>query len=149
MAPKGSPDWASVKIAENGWACTAVMPDKENDLPSFVYTIGFPETLDAPDVIIVGFPGQSVHGVLAEIFDGVKSERLVLDDRAHDLDGVIKTFKVRIRPVPEALARETAFGSVHRQDPPRLVQQRPPLEPPGFSPRRKAARFFPVLVCRK
>jgi len=29
------------------------------------------------------------------------------------------------------------------------VQQRPPLEPPGFSPRRKAARFFPVLVCRK
>jgi signal peptidase I len=29
------------------------------------------------------------------------------------------------------------------------IQQRPPLEPPGFSPRRKAARFFPVLVCRK
>lgn len=133
MASIGSSEWADAKIKDHGWACKSVFPDAENDLPPFTYTVGFPETLDAPDVIIVGFPGESVHGVLAGLFSGLKSGRLHLSGAAQDLDGVIETFKVRIRPVPDVLAHETALGSVRRHLPPRVVQMLLP-DPQGHLP---------------
>lgn len=52
-------------IEKFGWHVVKVAEDKEG--PGFCYTIGFHRTLNHPEVIIIGLPGNSAHQILNHI----------------------------------------------------------------------------------
>ena len=57
-------------VKKHGWY--AVFVATGEDEPSFGYSVGFWESLDAPDVIIFGLPPKLTHSMLWELFRQLK-----------------------------------------------------------------------------
>ena len=57
-------------IAEHGWNCIAVSAD--DDGPGFAYTMGFWETLGAPEFVVCGLPNELMHGMLWTTFRQIR-----------------------------------------------------------------------------
>jgi hypothetical protein len=53
-------------VDEHGWYCISVFGDEDG--PGFSYSIGFMETLGAPEFIVFGFESKLAHRVLWEVF---------------------------------------------------------------------------------
>lgn len=83
-------------IEEHGWSSMHVMA--EGDDPSFTYSIGFWETLNAPDAIIFGMPRKLAHSMLWRVFEQIRDGKAALQDHARWTD-VIADFDCISRPV--------------------------------------------------
>ena len=73
-------------IVENidtyGWHLTFVSDSDPDSLdPSFGYTVGFPKSFNAPDIIIFGLPHEVVHPVLREMFSQIEAGEVVEDGK--------------------------------------------------------------------
>ena len=56
-------------IQEHGWFCVSVINDQG---PSFSYSVGFAETLNAPEFIVFGMAPKMMHAMLWELFRALK-----------------------------------------------------------------------------
>lgn len=59
-------------VKEHGWQLTYVF-DPEGQAPDFGYSVGFPETLGAPEFIIFGLPQEFVSSMLWEVYRQIKA----------------------------------------------------------------------------
>lgn len=67
-------------IAEHGWYSQHIF-FPELDEPNYTYTIGFAETLGAPEFIIFGLHRDVMHEMLAEVFRQLKAGRKLENDQ--------------------------------------------------------------------
>ncbi|MEQ9504961.1 MAG: DUF4262 domain-containing protein [Hyphomonas sp.] len=58
-------------ISKHGWHGLHVF-DPERATPGFSYSVGFPETLEAPEFIVFGLPHELAHHMLWEVFSQIK-----------------------------------------------------------------------------
>ena len=58
-------------VAEHGWSCQSVSAG--GDDPAFAYSVGFPETLNAPQFIIFGLAPELMHRILWGVFRQVSA----------------------------------------------------------------------------
>tara|TARA_R110000787_G_scaffold4726_1_gene17817 strand:+ start:952 stop:1857 length:906 start_codon:yes stop_codon:yes gene_type:complete len=63
-------------IARHGWHSCHVF-DPELATPNFTYTVGFTQTLDAPEFIVFGLHRDEMHAMLSEVFRQIKAGRKV------------------------------------------------------------------------
>jgi hypothetical protein len=66
------------RIRQNGW--TAIYVGDYRTAPTWVYTLGFDETLDQPELVIFDIPQDVANGLLHKAFQDVKAGELVLQD---------------------------------------------------------------------
>jgi hypothetical protein len=59
-------------IGAHGWYGLHVF-DPDEASPRFSYSVGFPETLGAPEFIIFGLPNELTHQMLWEVFRQIKA----------------------------------------------------------------------------
>lgn len=55
--------------------------DPELKEPNFTYTVGFSKTLNAPEFIVFGLHRDSMHEILAGVFDQIKAGRKLMDNQ--------------------------------------------------------------------
>ncbi len=61
-------------IEEHGWFCTSVFaPDGKQ--PAFSYSVGFTQTLQAPEFIVFGLEIKMMHAMLWQVFRDIKAGR--------------------------------------------------------------------------
>lgn len=78
-----------LNITEHGWQCCFVFNDK-NMAPDFSYSVGFTQTLDAPEFIIFGLSNELMHNMLWELFNKIQDGLVVKDKMS--LNGLIEGF---------------------------------------------------------
>jgi hypothetical protein len=89
-------------IAAHGWHCTLVPEDDEG--PGFAYSIGFGDTLGAPELIVFGLKHKLMHNMIWQAFHQIKEGRKIeADARFPEL---IKDFDCILRPVHPSWHRE-------------------------------------------
>ena len=59
-------------VNKHGWHGLHVF-DPEETSPNFSYSVGFPETLGAPEFIVFGLPHDLTHQMLWEVFKQIKA----------------------------------------------------------------------------
>jgi hypothetical protein len=64
-------------VQKHGWYSVFVVTGEHE--PSFGYSVGFWESLNAPDVIIFGLPSKLTHSMLFELSRQLKSGRKLAD----------------------------------------------------------------------
>ena len=82
-------------IAEHGWYGMHVMA--EGDFPGFSYSIGFWESIAAPEFLIYGLSRELTHSMLWEIFRQLKAGRTLTDGGR--ISGLLEGFDCIARPV--------------------------------------------------
>jgi hypothetical protein len=98
-------------IAEHGWYGIHVHED--GDFPGFSYSIGFWESVGAPEFLIYGLPKGLMHSMLWEMFRQFKAGRPLTDGgRISDL---IEGFDCVIRPIHESRIREHLVSALWYQ----------------------------------
>jgi len=65
-------------VNEHGWQYNHVF-DPEGKDPDFTYSIGFPQTLNAPEIIVFGLPKHITQHMLWEMFRQVKDGAMIFD----------------------------------------------------------------------
>lgn len=66
------------RIRRHGW--TAIYVGDYRSAPTWVYTVGFDETLNQPEVVIFDLPRAAAAEVLWDIFTELKDKALVFED---------------------------------------------------------------------
>ena len=66
------------RVDKHGW--TAVYVGTYESAPTWVYSIGFDETLNQPEVVVFDVPQQTANALLWEVFEALKAGALVLED---------------------------------------------------------------------
>ena len=82
-------------VANYGWHCLHVAA--EGDLPGFSFSVGFWETLNAPEVIIFGLRHELTHEILWEVFRQIQAGKTLVDGERWT--GLIEGFDCISRPV--------------------------------------------------
>lgn len=83
-------DWRVVRnldrrVRKHGW--TGVYVGRYGQPPSWMYTIGFDETLDHPEIIVFDVPLAGANGLCWEVFEQLQSGDLRIDDGGVWSDG--------------------------------------------------------------
>jgi hypothetical protein len=65
-------------IEKHGWFCTCVF-DPDGKEPGFAYSVGFTQTLGAPECIIFGLSQKMMHSMLWTIFRQIKAGKSLED----------------------------------------------------------------------
>lgn len=89
-------------IAEHGWFSTHVL--EEGDFPGFTYSVGFWESVGAPEFLIYGLPKGLMHSMLWELFRQLKAGRSVEDGAR--VSELLEGFDCIMRPIHESHVRE-------------------------------------------
>lgn len=89
-------------IAEHGWFGVHVL--EEEGLPGFSYSIGFWESVGAPDFLIYGLPKDLTHSMMWELFRQLKAG-LAVEDGAR-VSNLLEGCDCIIRPIHESHFRE-------------------------------------------
>jgi hypothetical protein len=99
-------------VAEHGFHALHIFA--EGDEPAFSYSIGFWETLNAPEVIIFGLRRELMHSMLWEMFRQVRAGKVLADgDKWSDL---IEGFDCVSRPVhPDWISEYFGYGLWHHR----------------------------------
>jgi hypothetical protein len=102
-APKNDYERRLIEIVKtHGWQVTSVF-DPEGAKPNFSYSIGILETLKAPELIIIGLPKESAHGIInsygQKIRDG--SHKFRVGEFIHDLIEGYDAFLIDITTSPQ------------------------------------------------
>jgi hypothetical protein len=91
-------------VEQHGWYCSAVYDPDQND-PDFAYSVGFTETLAAPEFIVFGLPLKLMHSMLWTVFRQIKGGVTISDGSRWS--GLVEGFDCVARPVhPTNLKRE-------------------------------------------
>lgn len=95
-------------VSEHGCGVISVF-DPDGEQPSFSYSVGFPETISQPEVIVVGLPsdlsGFMINELLRQGRDG-----LVLTDWI-SVDGLLDGFVCILRAIPPHRIEAEYFNS--------------------------------------
>ncbi|SDC96528.1 protein of unknown function [Sphingomonas sp. YR710] len=83
-------------VRDHGWFCTSVFGSDESD-PSFSYSVGFTETLSAPEFIIFGLDTRLMHSMLWEVFRQIRDGKTIGDGERWS--NLIEGFDCISRPV--------------------------------------------------
>ena len=67
-------------IGAHGWYAVHRF-DPELETPNYTYTVGFTETLNAPEFIVFGLHRDVMYDMLAGVFDQIKAGRKIEDDQ--------------------------------------------------------------------
>jgi hypothetical protein len=70
-------------IDEHGWFDTHVFDPEESD-PTFSYSVGFTETLAAPEFIVFGLEMKLMHNMLWSVFRQIRAGKAVMDGARWD-----------------------------------------------------------------
>ncbi|RYY26853.1 MAG: DUF4262 domain-containing protein [Sphingomonadales bacterium] len=96
-------------VRKHGCHINIVSPDEGDDAPSFAYSVGFPETVGQPEVIVFGLPsdlkGAMINEALRMCRDGLQ-----LADGA-EIDGLLAGHAVIARDVADAFLVPEYFNS--------------------------------------
>ncbi|MCR6643672.1 MAG: DUF4262 domain-containing protein [Terricaulis sp.] len=65
-------------VKEHGWFCSSVF-DPKGKSPSFSYSVGFTQTLQAPEFIVFGLDTKLMHAMLWQVFRALKAGRVPAD----------------------------------------------------------------------
>lgn len=65
-------------IEDYGWHSVGVF-DPDSDWPNFLYSVGFTQTLNAPEFIVYGLPHDVMHHMLWEVFRQIQNGADVKD----------------------------------------------------------------------
>lgn len=101
-------DRLASKIDEYGWTVVSVFADPEAGHPPFTYSIGFTETFDAPEVVLLGIPPETAQSIIAGMAHGLRNREIRIPDKETRMSHVIRNFDVQIRIIPEDLAGNIA-----------------------------------------
>jgi len=82
-------------IEEHGFHALHILA--EGDLPAFSFSVGFTETLNAPEVVICGLRRELMHNMLWEAFRQIKAGKTLSDGERWR--GLIEGFDCISRPV--------------------------------------------------
>lgn len=66
------------RVRRHGW--TAIYVGDYETAPTWVYTLGFDETLNQPEIIVFDLPQTDANRLLWQVFDELRAGLLVLDD---------------------------------------------------------------------
>ncbi|GGY45219.1 hypothetical protein GCM10007148_12730 [Parvularcula lutaonensis] len=58
-------------VHEHGWQALSVSGDQNG--PGFTYSIGWPVTVNQPDVLVFGLPSELAHALLSDLFSRLKN----------------------------------------------------------------------------
>jgi hypothetical protein len=94
-------------VNEHGWFCLGVFGGRG---PDFSYSVGFWQTLQAPELIVFGLPLKLMHSMLWEAFRQIKSGKSVVRDGQRWAD-IIDGFDCISRPVHESRIIREHFNS--------------------------------------
>ena len=83
------------EIDGHGWFCVCVLEDEGE--PGFAYSVGLPETLGTPELIVFGLDPHLMHGMLWSAFRQLRDGREVKDGNA--FPGLIEGFDCIVRDV--------------------------------------------------
>jgi hypothetical protein len=75
------------RIAEHGWSLEGVAPGKHTE--EWLYSVGFIENYDSPELVVAGEQTQFGGGLLCEIGDRITSGLRVKAGDRLDLDGFV------------------------------------------------------------
>lgn len=103
-------------ISRVGWFATGVFASEDGDSAPFVYSAGFNETLEIPDMVIIGFDPQLSHSILASVYEQVKAGNVTIPDEGGKVERIIQDFSVRLTPVPEELLPDFAGVTLQRDE---------------------------------
>jgi hypothetical protein len=103
-------------IAEHGWFCVSVVGDDTQ--PPFSYSVGFAETLNAPEFIVLGMSGEMAHAMLWELFRALKGGAPIPGD-GDRIAGILSGYDCVARQVhPDNVVREYLNSAIwHWGDP--------------------------------
>jgi hypothetical protein len=105
-------------IAEHGWFCVSVLGDATR--PPFSYSVGFAETLNAPEFIVLGMSGKMGHGMLWELFRALKSGAPAPGD-GDRVAGILSGYDCIARKVhPDNVVRDYFNSAIWRWGDPTL-----------------------------
>jgi hypothetical protein len=105
-------------IAEHGWFCVSVLGDASQ--PSFSYSVGFAETLNAPEFIVFGLPSELMHAMLWEMFRKLEGGGSI-PENGDRIAGVLEGYDCLTREVhPENVVREYLNSAIWRWGDPAL-----------------------------
>lgn len=83
-------------IERVGWSAIYVFADEE-DAPSYCYSVGFHETLGAPEIIVFGFGRELAHAILAHAYERLKGGEILEPERRYE--DFLEGFPVEFREV--------------------------------------------------
>lgn len=96
-------------IEETGWTAIGVF-DPEGKEPTFTYTIGLGLSYNHPEIIAIGLPPQTAHGVIAGAIDKIKDGESFANSPDKDVLGLLANdFHCRFLPLSDAKAQEFMF----------------------------------------
>lgn len=87
-------------IAEYGWSDMHIFPTKEGDGLPFNYTVGF-TVREHPEILIMGLDSKTMHGILATVYEQVKSGTKFEPDRYYNF--VLTTHRVAFVEISDPL----------------------------------------------
>lgn len=99
-------DSLAEKISKHGW--TAVSVHGSDTTPPFTYSIGFHDTFNAPEVVILGVSPQMAHSIVSGVAHQLKHRLVSIPGTTSRLGKVIQDFDVEIRPIPEESVSDIA-----------------------------------------
>jgi hypothetical protein len=109
-APELDPDERKVLDDIRDYGCQVeYVFDTEGNLPDFSYSIGFPVTLQQPEVIVFGLRREVMHFMVNEVCRQAKEEALEIEDGLR-ISGLIDGFDCIAREVTDPAAIREHFG---------------------------------------
>jgi hypothetical protein len=72
--------------------------DPEGELPDFTYSIGFPETVGQPEVLVYGLPRKLAHSMVNETLTQCRAGLKLVDGIR--IDGLLDDFACIVREIP-------------------------------------------------
>ena len=125
-------------IEEHGWFCTSVFEDS-GKTPCFSYSVGFTNTLNAPEFIVFGLDIKLMHRMLWEVFHQIKDGKVPEDNQRWS--NLIEGYDCISRPVhPTNIVREYLnsamwfWGDPDEHGPLKAFQLVWPANGPGLFP---------------
>lgn len=84
--------------------------DPDGKEEAFSYSIGFPASVEQPEVIVFGLPQGLMHSMINECLRQCRDEGLCLND-GRQVDGLIDGFSCIIRAIPKSAITAEFFNS--------------------------------------
>jgi hypothetical protein len=94
-------------VSQHGWHCVAV--GGEADSIDFAYSVGFTETLGAPELIVFGLDFELMHGMLWAAFRQIEAGKAVRDGERWS--GLLASADCILKPVDPTNIERQYFNS--------------------------------------
>jgi hypothetical protein len=109
------------QIDTNGWF--PIHTPARTGRPQYSHSVGFLQSLNAPDILVMAVPGELAEGIMFMAHEGLKSGHLSLPDDGCFLRGILEQ-PVLVKTVPERLSERIALShrAIYPGQPVRMTQ---------------------------